>query len=300
MDMSNYKMIKQILGYLTILIIMFSCSDIIFVSEDSAIKILNTYVELDRFNNSFFLQLETNNTLLSTPIKEVIVELSFIGDTLFSYNKKFQLFDDGTNGDIIPFNGIFTLLTNADTISVPNIPSEIQDIKIDSTFKLHKVEKDSLDISVIILGKPFRVTSIVVDSLDNQIISVKNINIDNSYIELQINTDYMYLDNLDTELCDRSFNENPQKNAFESYFEWSNSMQSQTNPNHFLFSTKIPFNPVDECGGTGIAFLKFILHDLDTMSEVLAEEILLIIYGCGDGICELGYEDEYNCIEDCK
>lgn len=298
--MSNYKMIKQILGYLTILIIMFACSDIIFESEDSTIKILNTYVELDRFNNSFFLQLETNNNSLSAPIKEVVVELIYIGDTLFSSYNKFQLFDDGTNGDIIPFNGIFTLLTNADTLSVPNIAPEIQDIKIDNTFKLHKADVDSLDISVTILGKPFRITSTVVDSLDNQVISVKNINIDNSYIELQINTEYMYLDNLDTEFCDRNFNENPQQNAFESYFEWSNSVQSQSNPNHFLFSTKIPFRSVDDCGGTGTAILKFVLHDLDTMSELLGEDILLIIYGCGDSICESGYEDELNCEEDCK
>ena len=43
-----------------------------------------------------------------------------------------------------------------------------------------------------------------------------------------------------------------------------------------------------------------ILHDLDTMTETISEDIELIIYGCGDGICESDYENTLNCSDDCN
>ena len=39
---------------------------------------------------------------------------------------------------------------------------------------------------------------------------------------------------------------------------------------------------------------------LDTMSEIVADDIELIIYGCGDGLCESGIEDINTCQEDCQ
>ena len=86
---------------------------------------------------------------------------------------------------------------------------------------------------------------------------------DNSYIELMINSDYMYMDNPLTDECDRSFSEEPDSSAFESYFKWTNGVQKNNNSNQFIFSSKIPFRSLNECGGTGQAFFRFILHDLD-------------------------------------
>ena len=297
--MFSNKKIKRIIGHL-ILFILFSCSDNILEFEDSSIEIINTIIDLNRFDNTLFLQLETYKNEFASNIKEVTIELSYIGNSESITNNKFQLYDNGENGDIIPYNGIFTLLVKADTLYVPGIVPRIEDIILEKTFKLDKMNPDSLNILVTTLGKPFRVTSTVLDSLDNKKVSVTNINIDNSFIELQINTDYMYLDNLNTEICDRVFNNNPQEDAFESYFIWSNSIPSQVNPMLFLFNTKIPFRSVNDCGGTGIAYLRFILHDLDTMTETISEEIELIIYGCGDGICESDYENTLNCSDDCN
>ena len=297
--MFSNKKIKSIIGYIYIFVL-FSCSDKILESKDDSIEIINTIIDLNRLDNTLFLQVETYKNEFAADIKEVTIEFSYIGNSRSITNNKFQLYDNGENGDIIPFNGIFTLFVNADTLYIPDIIPSIEDIILERTFKLDKMNPDSLDVLVTALGKPFRITSTVLDSLNNNKVSVKNINIDNSVIELQINTDYMYLDNFDTEICDRQFNNNPKEDGFESYFIWSDSAQSQINPMLFLFNTKIPFRSVDDCGGTGTAYLRFILHDLDTMSETISEDIELIIYGCGDGICESDYENILNCSYDCN
>jgi hypothetical protein len=115
-----------------------------------------------------------------------------------------------------------------------------------------------------------------------------------------INSDYMYMDNPQTSACDRSQKETPDPNAFESYFEWANGTLSESSSNQFVFSTQIPFRSLNDCGGTGKAIFRFILHDLDTNSEIIADDIELIIYGCGDGVCESGLEGTSSCPEDCQ
>ena len=55
---------------------------------------------------------------------------------------------------------------------------------------------------------------------------------------------------------------------------------------------------MQDCESTGTAVFKFILHDLDT-GESAEQERTIILYGCGDNICELGYESMSTCPEDC-
>ena len=167
-------------------------------------------------------------------------------------------------------------------------------------FMLDDTKSDSLDISVIIYGKVFQLISQARDTLNQEIISGKNINLDNSYIELMINSDYMYMDNPLTNECDRSFSEEPDSSAFESYFIWTNGVQKNNNSNQFIFSSKIPFRSLSECGGTGQAFFRFILHDLDTMSELVADDIILTIYACGDDYCTSELENSFTCPDDCQ
>ena len=38
----------------------------------------------------------------------------------------------------------------------------------------------------------------------------------------------------------------------------------------------------------------------NTNSEIIADDIELIIYGCGDGVCESGLENTSFCPEDCQ
>ena len=69
----------------------------------------------------------------------------------------------------------------------------------------------------------------------------KIVNLDNSYIELMINTDYMFIDNFETVECDRSYNENPNPEAFESHFQWATGTLSKKSTNEFVFSPQIHY-----------------------------------------------------------
>jgi len=287
--------------FLILMIIsMYSCVQDIAQPESENIQILKTTIELDRFENELYLQVETNQQESQEFIKNVFVELSYIGDDIYEYSDVFQLYDNATNGDLIPSNGIYTLLTSADTVILPSVTPEIESITMEQNFKLDETNSDSLDISVTVYGKSFLITSSISDIFNITTQLSQYVNLDNSYIELMINTDYMFIDNPSTEECDRSYNDNPDPNSFESYFEWANGILLDSNTNQFIFSTQIPFRSLSDCGGTGKAIFRFILHDLDSNSEIVAEDIELIIYGCGDDVCESGLEDTSSCPGDCQ
>ena len=52
--------------------------------------------------------------------------------------------------------------------------------------------------------------------------------------------------------------------------------------------------------GTVRAMFRFILHDLDTDTVIIADDMELIIYGCGDGVCESSLENTSSCPGDCQ
>ena len=287
--------------FLILMIIsMYSCVQDIAQPESENIQILKTTIELDRFENELYLQVETNQQESQEFIKNVFVGLTYKRDNIFEYSEEFQLYDNATNGDLIPSNGIYTLLTSADTVILPSVTPEIESITMEQNFKLDETNSDSLDISVTVYGKSFLITSSISDIFNITTQSSQYVNLDNSYIELMINTDYMFIDNPSTEECDRSYNDNPNPNSFESYFEWANGISLNQNSSEFVFYTQIPFRSLSDCGGTGKAIFRFILHDLDTDSEIIADDIELIIYGCGDGVCESEFENTTTCPEDCQ
>mgnify|MGYP001052173527 FL=1 len=286
--------------FLLMLITHYSCVKSISEPESENIEILNTSIELDRFENELFFQIETNQNYSQNFIHEVFMELTYIGDVVHDYSKTFKLYDNGANGDLISSNGIYTLLTHADTVVLLDIDPEIKNIDMAENFMLDETDPDSLDISVTINGKAFRCIASVLDIINETTFLDTNVNLDNSYIELMINSDYMYMDNPQTSVCDRSQKGTPDPDAFESYFEWGEGIPSNSNSNQFVFSTQIPFRSLSDCGGTGKAIFRFILHDLDTDSEIISDDIELIIYGCGDGVCESDLEDTNSCPEDCQ
>ena len=299
--MYDYRInIRLLLAIFFLLLMNYSCVQSIAEPESKNIEILNTSIELDRFENELYLQIETNQNYPQNFIHEVFMELTYIGDVVHDYSKTFKLYDNGENGDLISANGIYTLLTHADTVVLPDIESEITNIDMAENFMLDETNPDSLDISVTINGKAFQCLASVLDIYNKTTFLDTNVNLDNSYIELMINSDYMYMDNPQTSVCDRSQKETPDPNAFESYFEWANGTLSESSSNQFVFSTQIPFRSLNDCGGTGKAIFRFILHDLDTNSEIIADDIELIIYSCGDGVCESGLEGTSSCPEDCQ
>ena len=299
--MYDYRInIRLLLAIFLLLLMNYSCVQSIAEPESKNIEILNTSIELDRFENELYLQIETNQNYSQNFIHEVFMELTYIGDIVHDYSKTFKLYDNGENGDLISSNGIYTLLTHADTIILPDIEPEIKNIDMAEYFMLNETDPDSLDISITINGKAFQCLASVLDIFNETTFLNKNVNMDNSYIELMINTDYMFIDNFSTEECDRSQKETPDPYAFESYFEWANGIPSNSNSNQFVFSTQIPFRSLSDCGGTGKAMFRFILHDLDTDTDIIADDIELIIYGCGDGVCESDLENTSSCPGDCQ
>ena len=102
-----------------------------------------------------------------------------------------KLYDNGTNGDIIPNNGIYNILTKSDTILLPNIEPKIVDIEMPNTFALHQTNIDTMNISINIYGKAFQLTSIL-NFEDNHFIKDSTIiNLDNTFIKLEVNSDFM-------------------------------------------------------------------------------------------------------------
>ena len=67
--------------------------------------------------------------------------------------------DDGTNGDIISANGIYTLRTMADIVVLPDIEPEIIEIDMPQSFQLHQTDTVFMEIIVQISGKKFRISS---------------------------------------------------------------------------------------------------------------------------------------------
>ena len=178
-------------------------------------------------------------------------------------------------------------------------------------YQLAQSESDSLSIELTVSGKLLKVvfTAVVSETISANF--TKYINLSNTYIEIQINADGMYKDKFpnDEDICEREWNLT--NYGFLHYFNIVNYSQLGSS-NNFTYSTKIPFRPLDECGGTGEASFKFNVHDMD-FSSCLSTEIntcsanlisttnrSLIISGCGDNYCTSIYENSASCSEDCE
>jgi len=274
-------------------------------------SIENVQVEVDKFENELFLQAEIDYWDGLENIASVQAELSVYQSGSYQLLGSFDLYDNGENGDIIPENGIYSLLTTAEELIIIDVEPEIKSINMASHYELAQSESDSLSIELTVSGKSLRVTFTAEDIGGVSTQFIKYINLSNTYIEIQINADGMYNDKYpnDENNCEREWNLTD--NGFLHYFNIVSSSQLGSS-NNFTYSTKIPFRPLDECGGTGEALFKFNVHDMDfsnclstetnTCSANLISNIerSLIISGCGDNYCTDIYENSLNCSEDCE
>ena len=274
----------------------------------------NVQVEVDKFENELFLQAEVDYWNGIENIAFVQAELSIYQSGGYQSIGSFNLFDDGSaggNGDIIPGNGIYSLLATADQLDIPDIEAEIKSINMASHYQLDQSNSDSLSIELTVSGKLLKVifTAVVSETISVQF--TKYINLSNTYIEIQINADGMYKDKFpnDEDICEREWDLT--NFGFVHYFNITNYSQFGSS-NNFTYSTKIPFRPLDECGGTGEALFKFNVHDMDFLNCLSTEanaclgnltsaiESPLIITGCGDNYCTSIYESSTSCPEDCE
>ena len=291
-----------------------SCVNEVTLEPSTHFGIENVQVEVDKFENELFLQAEVDYWNGIENIAFVQAELSIYQSGGYQSIGSFNLFDDGSaggNGDIIPENGIYSLLTTADQLDISDIEAEIKSINMVSHYQLAQSNSDSLSIELTVSGKLLKVifTAVISETISAQF--TKYINLSNTYIEIQLNTDSMYKDKFpnNEDICEREWNFT--NYGFIHYFNIVNYSQLGGS-NNFTYSTKIPFRPLDECGGTGEASFKFNVHDMDFSNCLSTDgnaclgnftssiERSLIITGCGDGYCTSIYESSTSCPEDCQ
>jgi hypothetical protein len=288
-----------------------SCVNEVSLKTSDHFSIENVQVEVDKFENELFLQAEIDYWNEFENIVSVQAELSVFQNGGYESLGSFDLYDNGKNGDIIPENGIYSLLTTAEELIIVDVEPEIKSINMASHYELAQSESDSLSIELTVSGKSLRVTFTAEDVEGASAQFTKYMNLSNTYIEIQINTDGMFKDKYpnDESICERE--RNLTNYGFRNYFNIVNNSQLGSS-NNFSYSTKIPFRPLDECGGAGEAFFIFNVHDMDFSNCLSTEtttcsgnlisttERSLIISGCGDNYCTDIYENSLNCSEDCE
>ena len=302
---------------LTILFFFLSCVSEVTSNDENFFQIDNVTVELDRLSNQLYLQAEINHWNGPESLQFVKADLSILQDDIYESLGTFTLHDDGQAGDIIPGNGIYTLLMEANQLDFPIIESKITSVNISDSYQVSVSDNDSLNVDIIVRGKSLKVV-FTAESIDGEDVNYTEYkNLSNSYVEIQTNTDGMYKDlypNND-QICEREWGLT--NLGYLYYFNIFNYNQLSSS-NNFIYSTKIPFRPIDECGGTGEVLFKINIHDLDisncisTTTEnclenlTYSDEKTLIIYGCGDGYCtSVGCgnelcETDISCSVDCR
>ena len=282
---------------LLLLLLLVSCSDEIVIN-DSIELVDNLVVDINRLNNELYIQVEIDESVDAATINSVTVNLEYIGGSGIDYSNDFSLYDNGENGDIIANNGIYTLINSADVILVPDEQSEIKSINFPSYFELSTSEFSLIPIVITITGKKYLATVNVVVN-NNSFVSEQIINIDNTKLEIENTRNNLYIDDPDTEICDRIAGKGIyQENIFYSIsFDRLDAISTGLN-NNFIYETAFSVDSMDDCGSTGLSTFRFILNDLDT-NESISQERSIIIFGCGDEICEDTYEDYLSCPEDC-
>ena len=288
-----------------------SCVNDVSLKTSDHFSIENVQVEVDKFENELFLQAEINYWNGFENITSVRAELSVYQNGGYQSIGNFDLYDNGENGDIISENGIYSLLTTTEELIIVDVEPEIKSINMGSHYELAQSESDSLLIELTVSGKSLRVT-FTAEDLEGVIAQyIEYTNLSNTYIEIQINADGMFKDKYpnDENICEREWNLT--NYGFRHYFNIVSSSQLGSS-NNFTYSTKIPFRPLNECGGTGEAIFKFNVHDMDFSNCLSTEtttcsgnlisttERSLIISGCGDGYCTSIYENSASCSEDCQ
>ena len=277
------------------LLFLMGCSNDL-VSNNSVKWINNIIIDIDRPSNELYIQVETSENVDINLIDSIIVNLEYVGGVGLDYNGDFLIYDNGQNGDIIANNGIYTLIDQADKVDSPDEQSEIININFPSSFKLNSTDLGIIPFTITIKGKKYLATVSLFEN-NNVHTLEKYINVDNSSLGIQINKKDLYIDNPDTDICDRVSNTYGDI-FYPITFDWPDATSTGFN-NYFTYQSGFSVASINDCGSTGTSIFKFVLNDLDT-GESISEEKSIISYGCGDGICEQDYENNILCPEDCN
>ena len=168
-------------------------------------------------------------------------------------------------------------------------------IAIPTYFALRNTESQIIPFSITIKGKKYLATVSLFEN-NNEHILMEYINIENTSLEIQINKKDLYIDDIDTEGCDRILGIYGDI-FYPISFDWPEAVPNGLN-NYFTYESGFSVASMNECASTGTSTFKFILKDLDTNESVTVEKSI-IIFGCGDNICQSNQETISSCPGDC-
>ncbi len=286
---------------LLILLLAAACNLPVTPATSGQPEIENIFLDYDQENTTVFLQVQITPPAQADLIDSVRVDLYSLPE--HEHVADFTLKDDGTQGDLLPNNGTFSVM-------------EMQDPPL--AFGAYLIESPAYPADGSILTKT--VTSAIMEEFPPAIVSVDMPEIysldptvwtdleiavtiddpngadDIKYVRYYINTDFLTVD------CQGHFNDNPQDDNYQSDPTWQMTYSHTDGEGHLVYTTSIPMRPVDDgaggCGKTGIALFRFLVKDKNNQQDILSE-IVLEIVSCGDGECQAGAEDAETCPEDC-
>ena len=277
-------MISRIL-YLTIALFLFSClEDFPFEADDQQYindENISWFYDID--NEDLFIQIDISYIGLDN------INHVYIKDLNNSDSEYYEIFDNGDNGDIVPNNGVYSIL-----LSNANETSYILNIRLD-TYSDNLIQELQYDINFnppIIIDDSFYPVIPYEHILDNEEVTFFNMVLaindpdgreDIDFVKFYIKKIYFYNVSLVNGSCDPTLVE-------ENEYYWDPSWEMEyigINENEELvYNSQIPMNPIQSdtgCGGFGYVQFKFEVQDSKGFSDTL--EIEQPIQIC-PGVCE--------------
>ena len=254
-------------------------------------------INFNEDSNELYIALDIINYQL---IDSVVSEF-YKTDSLYYI---FPLNDSGINGDILPKDGMFSIIESMNDFEYGSysVINRLIDVNGKLTNELYSISILENNLPEIVEAQVPEIFYLGIEDWVNLNISVLVSDIDGisdvDYVRYMVNTDYLTKDNLLTEECDHYNLSEEQYNGYVSDPSWIMEYNTSVDDSVFQYITSIPMRPSIECGGYGIVLFKFLVIDESGASSELSDVILEII-SCGDGICTAEYENCLLCNQDC-
>ena len=137
-----------------LLLLLLSCSEDVITNEP--IRLVENLIvsrALDESVNELYLQVELSEKINISDINSVSINLEYVGAGDLEYNESFILYDDGSHGDLIENNGVYTLIDLADKLIIPDDDLEIVSIEFPNYIEVHPSNSVTVAYSVLVKGK---------------------------------------------------------------------------------------------------------------------------------------------------
>ena len=278
------NMINRIL-YSIITLFLFSCLEDLPLEVDSRHYMQEDDVNwfYDAINQDLFIQIDLNSIGLDNVNHVYIKDLNNLN------SEYYEIFDNGEDGDIIPYNGVYSILLSGATESNYTLSVRldtyndnlIQDFQYDINFNSPVIVNDSF--------YPVIPSEHVLDENEitffNMVLAIDEPDgrQDIEFVKFYIKKISFFNGSLVNGVCDYTFIE-------DNDYYWDPTWEMEyigVNANEQLvYNSEIPMNPIQSdsgCGGFGYVQFKFEVQDSRGFADIL--EIEEPIQIC-PGVCE--------------